>query len=193
MTTVLETNWGWIPSAAPGATLGCLMEPGSLTERLIASGRHFVVDLLHLGAGVAHRDEAAPLRIAAGAPISVRHVALTLDGVPVVVARSYCREACPVWLPILDRGGRSLGFTLFSGEVALTRGPLEFAEVEDGHPLFALATPRAPGVARLPARRRRFERDGAALVVCEVFLPALETQLAAEDPRRARAMGQPGR
>lgn len=170
--------WGWVPSEAPEATLGCLMEPGSLTERLMGSGKVFAVELLHLGSGAAHPDEASSIGVAAGETMSVRHVALTLDGVTVVTARSYCREACPTWFPILDRGGRSLGFTLFSGEVTLARGALEFAEVAAGHPLFELARLRATGIARFPARRCRFALDGAPLVVCEVFLPALEVQLA---------------
>ena len=197
MTVVVGLGWGWVPSAAPEATLGCLMEPGSLTERLMASGRRFAVEMLQLGTGLAHRDEAAPIGVAPGGAISVRHVALTLDDVAVVVARSYCRQDCPVWFPILDRGGRSLGFTLFSGEVALTRGPLEFAEAEGGHPLFELARTRAPGLARFPARRCRFELRGAPLVVCEVFLPALETQLATAQPHPAcadaRAAAPPSR
>jgi len=187
--------WSWVPAEAPEATLGCLMEAGSLTERLIGSGREFAVELLHLGRGAAHPDEAGPIGVAAGETMSVRHVALTLDGVTVVVARSYCRLECAVWLPILDRGGRSLGFTLFSGEVALTRGALEFAEAAAGHPLFELARLRADGVDRFPARRCRFELDGAPLIVCEVFLPALETQLASvkHHPARADARAAPPR
>jgi chorismate lyase len=170
--------WGWVPPEAPEATLGCLMEPGSLTERLIGSGKGFAVELLFLGDGVAHPDEAGSVGALPGEILGVRHVALTLDGTTVVTARSYCRQGCPVWFPILDRGGRSLGFTLFSGEVALTRGALEFASVAAGHPLFELARQRAPDVATFPARRCRFELNGAPLVVCEVFLPALEKQLA---------------
>lgn len=183
--------WGRVPSAAPDATRGCLLEPGSLTERLMRNCRIFAVELLHLGPDVAYPDEAAPIGVAPGERMSVRHVALTLDGISVVTARSFCRENCPTWFPILDRGGRSLGFTLFSGEVALTRGRLEFAEVRAGHPLFELARTRAPGVARFAARRCRFELDGAPLMVCEVFLPALETQLASAPAPRLSA-GQRG-
>ncbi|MBL8699257.1 MAG: chorismate lyase [Alphaproteobacteria bacterium] len=172
-----DEMWGWVPPEAPEATLGCLGEPGSLTERLIGSGKDFAVELLFLGDGAAHPDEAAPVGALPGDSLTVRHVALTLDGATVVVARSYCRPGCPVWVPILDRGGRSLGFTLFSGEVALARGALEFTVVAAGHPLYELARMRAPGVARLAARRCRFELDGAPLVVCEVFLPELERQL----------------
>lgn len=179
--------WGWVPPAAPEATLGCLMEAGSLTERLIGSGKEFAVEPLYLGRGAAHPDEAGPIGVTAGETMGVRHVALTLDGVTVVVARSYCRLDCPTWFPILDRGGRSLGFTLFSGEVALTRGALEFAEVGAGHPLFELARLHADGVTRYPARRCRFELDGAPLVVCEVFLPALEARLAVGKHHPARA------
>ena len=189
-----EEMWGWVPAEAPEATLGCLMEPGSLTERLIATGKDFAVEPLLLGVGAAHPDECAPIGIQAGETMTVRHVALTLGGTTVVTARSYCREGCAVWSPILDRGGRSLGYTLFSGEVALTRGALEFATVAAGHPLFELARLRAPGVGMFPARRCRFELNGAPLVVCEVFLPALEAQLAEAQkhhPARADARAAP--
>lgn len=187
MATSAESIWSWVPPMAPVATLGCVLEPGSLTERLIASCDLFAVELLHLGVGVAHPDEATQIGVAPGDAMSVRHVALNLDGTSGVMARSFCRADCPTWFPILDRGGRSLGFTLFSGEVALTRGPLEFAQIMAGHPLFELARMRAPGIARFPARRCRFELDGAPLVVCEVFLPALESQLAAATHRPLRA------
>lgn len=187
MATSAESLWSEVPPTAPVATLGCVLEPGSLTERLMGACDLFAVELLHLGMGVAHPDEAAPIGVAPGDAISVRHVALTLDGNSVVMARSFCRKHCPTWFPILDRGGRSLGFTLFSGEVALTRGPLQFAQIMADHPLFELARIRAPGVARFPARRCRFEIDGAPLVVCEVFLPALETHLAAAAHRPAGA------
>lgn len=178
--------WTWIPPEAPVATLGCLTEPGSLTDRLIASGQRFAVEPLFLGDSAASADEAAALDDAASPVVTARHVALTLDGTTVVVARSICRRGCPVWPPILDRGGRSLGFTLFSGEVAVRRGPLEFALVEAGHPLFALARERAGEPHRFAARRCRFTLDGAPLYVCEAFLPSLETRLALPTPRLAQ-------
>jgi chorismate lyase len=159
------------------ALSACLLEPASLTDRLISSGRQFSVDVLYQGQDEAWVDEAGQVAVAVGAPVLARHVALKLDGTVVVVARSYCRWNCPVWAPMLDRGSRSLGFTLFSGEVALRLDPLEFRLIGATHPLFALARGIAPGPTQYPARRRRFMLDHAGLVVCELFLPSLAGQM----------------
>jgi chorismate--pyruvate lyase len=170
-------SWNLLPPPERPGTFACLMEPGSLTDRLIATGRAFGVVPLRLGEDAAAPDEARLLGIGAGEAMIVRHVALTLDGERVVMARSFCRRACPAWFPILDRGGRSLGFTLFSGEVELTRRALEFTTVGAGHPLFALGQ-EGEAAQSYPARRCRFEMQGAPMVVCEVFLPRLERSLA---------------
>lgn len=164
------------PEVAPATRL-CLTEPGSLTERLMASGQEFAVNVLYQGDGVAHGDEAALVGLAAGDTLTARHVALTLDGTTVVVARSFCRQGCAVWEPVLNRGRRSLGFTLFSGEVTVSRGALEYARIDRRHLLFALARSRDAMAEVYPARRCRFEMRAAALVVCELLLPALETRL----------------
>lgn len=182
----LHAAWGYLPPEASPLTLGCLMEPGSLTERLVASGRRFSVRVRWFGPDPAAPDEAPLLGFSAGAPMTVRHVALQLDGEDCVVARSFCRLDCPVWQPILDRGGRSLGLTLFSGEVPLVRGELEYALPAPGHPLNELAAECEPSVLGYPARRCRFVLDGAPLVVCEAFLPALEATLATAGGNRLR-------
>lgn len=173
-----HSSWGYIPPETTDLTLGCLMEPGSLTQRLMASRRRFAVRVLRFGMDAAAPDEAPLLGIMPGAAMTVRHVALELDGEPVVLARSFCRLDCPVWQPILDRGGRSLGLTLFSGEVAVSRGALEFILPQIGHPLDDLAAEFLDMAGASPARRCRFLLGGAPLVVCEVFLPALEDSLA---------------
>jgi chorismate--pyruvate lyase len=180
--------WGYLPPDASPLTLGCLMESGSLTERLVGSGRRFSVRVLWFGPDAAASDEAPQLGLATGAPMTVRHVALQLDGEDCVVARSFCRLDCPVWQPILDRGGRSLGLTLFSGEVALIRGELEYALPPSGHPLHELAAACDASAAGYPARRCRFVLDGAPLVVCEAFLPSLDACLATAQGRRLQML-----
>ena len=180
--SVPAPTWNLLPPPERPGTFACLMEPGSLTDRLIATGRAFGVTPLRLGEDAAAPDEAELLGIQPGEAMTVRHVALTLDGERVVMARSFCRRTCPVWFPILDRGGRSLGFTLFSGEVQLTRRALEFATIGAGHPLFALGQ-EGEAASTYPARRCRFEMEGAPMVVCEVFLPRLERSLASAPGR----------
>lgn len=169
-------SWKRFPPSEQPETFACLVDAGSLTDRLIASGRAFAVTPLRLGDDTAAPDEAPLAGIAPGEVMTVRHVALTLDDERVVMARSFCRRSCLVWLPVLDRGGRSLGLTLFSGEVERTSGPLEFATVGRGHPLFDLGR-QGEDARSYPVRRCRFEMRGAPLVVCEVFLPRLEVAL----------------
>jgi chorismate--pyruvate lyase len=118
-----DSHWLPQPPALPPALLGFVTEPGSLTERLLATGHRFAVQPLSQGSSAAHADEPALLGIAPDQQLYARHVLLTLDEVPVVYARSIARLDCPVWQPILDRGSRSLGFTLFGGLPQLQRAP----------------------------------------------------------------------
>ncbi|NDV14248.1 chorismate--pyruvate lyase family protein [Crenobacter caeni] len=158
------------PAVTP-ALQGALTAAGSLTEYLQASGRLFAVDVLFQGNSTALQDEAALL----GNPSAAyaRHVALTLDGQTVVVARSVCRADCPHWQERLNRGRRSLGLTLFGEMPTLARGALAYARLGAGDPRHALAAPFGAQGA-LPARRCLFSFEGAPLIVTELFLPALE-------------------
>ncbi|WP_232219826.1 chorismate lyase [Pseudogulbenkiania sp. MAI-1] len=172
---LLDTRWAATPPSLPPALLDCLTEPGSLTERLMSYGHDFAVTVLEQGDSRVHDDEAALLGLPVGAPLYARHVALTLDDTPVVVARSVTRLGCPAWHPILQRGSRSLGFTLFGGHAGIVREPLAYRELDATHPLFALAHAHDPASAHsYPARRSRFLLVNTPLIVCEVFLPALE-------------------
>lgn len=170
-------TWNQHPPPEHPGTFGCLTEPGSLTDRLIATKHEFTVTLLRFGEDVAAPDEAHLVGIRPGDAITRRHVALSLGGQRVVMARSFCRRACKTWYPILNRGSNSLGLTLFSSGVDLVRNALEFATVGPDHPLFTLAQ-EGEIAASFSARRCRFEMQDAPLVVCEVFLPGLEQRLA---------------
>jgi chorismate--pyruvate lyase len=162
------------PSCSPGL-VGFLTEPGSLTDRLVATGLDFAVAQLYLGSDRATPDEADLLGLSPETPVLARHVALSLAGDIVVVARSLCAAGCEVWGPVLDRGGRSLGLTLFAAGSTISRDPLGFATVASPHPLFGIARMVTADSARFPARRGRFSLDGRALIVQEAFLPALES------------------
>ncbi|KMN36335.1 chorismate lyase [Chromobacterium sp. LK1] len=168
--------WRPQPPALPAAVLSCLTEAGSLTERLQATGRRFAVRVLKQQTGPCLADEAPLLSLAAGAPLLAREVALTLDDTPVVFARSVARLDCADWLPILDRGSRSLGLTLFSELPDLRRDPLHYQLIDADHPLFEPAAALSPHQS-YPARRCRFLLRQAPLLICELFLPELETLL----------------
>ncbi|WP_231895268.1 chorismate lyase [Vogesella sp. LIG4] len=174
MTT--QPHWSDILPLPAGRLADCIGTQGSLTEYLMASGQPFAVQVLAQGETAVLPDEQEILQVSANTMVYARHVCLTLAGEPVVVARSVTRPDCQVWRPILERGARSLGFTLFGGLPELQRDALQFAEVQAPHGLYQLAAGHAANPALL-ARRCRFALDAAPLLVCEVFLPALENYL----------------
>ncbi|MCG8991612.1 chorismate lyase [Laribacter hongkongensis] len=159
--------------AAPPANhpvLPLLAHDGSLTDRLKASGLPFSVEVAAWYTGPARADEARTLAVAAGSTLWIREVWLRLAERRVVWARSV--SASERWLPVLDRGGVSLGLTLFGGDPAIARSPLEFAAVT---PCMALHP--GAGYPSLWARRACFVLEGAPMLVHEVFLPDCEIAL----------------
>ncbi len=147
-----------------------LAHDGSLTDRLKASGLPFSVEVAAWYTGPARADEARTLAVAAGSTLWIREVWLRLAERRVVWARSV--SASERWLPVLDRGGVSLGLTLFGGDPAIARSPLEFAAVT---PCMALHP--GAGYPSLWARRACFVLEGAPMLVHEVFLPDCEIAL----------------
>lgn len=179
---VAHVDWQSLPPALSPALTDCLSEPGSLTARLIATGHRFAVQVVQQGDVSAYADEAAELNCPVGTRLHGRHVLLTLDDTPVIFARSVSRIDCPEWSPVLARGSRSLGLTLF-GEMpaALQRDALQYLALPAGHPLLQAAHAAFsanPAASGWPARRCRFLMNNAPLLVCEVFLPTLEAFLA---------------
>ena len=168
---IQDSHWQLLPPELSPALQELVTEPGSLTERLMATGHQFGVVVQEQGPSTAHADEHSALGLPADSLLYARHVLLTLDGTPVVYARSIARLDCPVWQPILDRGSRSLGLTLFGGLTSLQRDALHYQQLPSQHPLAHASQSHQPG---LPARRCRFVLDQAPMMVCEVFLPALE-------------------
>ena len=73
------------------------------------------------------------------------------------------------------RNGTSPGV---SASRPIGRSGIEFALADAGQHLHALAEVIVGPLGPCPARRCRFELDGAPLVVHEIFLPALEDSLA---------------
>ncbi|WP_231137256.1 chorismate--pyruvate lyase family protein [Chromobacterium paludis] len=173
---VNDSPWHAAPPALPAPLLDCLTEPGSLSLRLQAGGRRFAVRVLRQGEDRAQADEAEALGLKPGAPVYARHVLLTLDAAPVVYARSVTAPSCPAWLPVLARGSRSLGLTLFGELPELVREPLRYALLEAGHPQAAAAAATEPAAA-YPARRCRFLLHGSPLLLTELFLPSLKDLL----------------
>lgn len=174
------TDWGLCPPPLPEKLLRCISTNGSLTEYLQATGRRFEVSVLSQGTSPALPDEQTVLQVTAKQALYARHVCLSLDGEPVVLARSVCLQDCPQWQSVLDRGNRSLGLSLFGGLEQLQRDALQYAQLSSSAPLYQqlIATACAtPSVQALPARRCTFWLASRPLLVCETFLPNLESLL----------------
>jgi chorismate--pyruvate lyase len=180
-------------AAPPRATVApalrpWLTDPASLTSRIRARCAQFSVQLLEQRLGRALNDEAALLGLRAGELVWVREVLLLADGRPVVFARTLLPR-CNLrgtWNLFHGFGARSLGLALFA-DPAIRRTALvstrldrrdaryhraQAAQRRSAHPLPAAALPGTLP-AELWARRSVFVLRGRALMVSEVFLPAI--------------------
>jgi chorismate--pyruvate lyase len=158
--------------AAPPAAAAWLREGGLLTERLRAccDGETGLTVISEAEAPLATSD-AAVLGTSGNAAF-VREVELTCDGRPWVYAQTLVPQATLArqrWLSTLGRA--ALGERL-AAVPGLERGPLEFARLVPGDPLFHRALrERGDAPTGLWARRSWFAIDGDRLLVQEVFLP----------------------
>ncbi|MBL8447233.1 MAG: chorismate lyase [Zoogloeaceae bacterium] len=152
-----------------------LTDPGSLTARIRARCGRFAVQVLGQGLARPHCDEAAVLGLAPGVMAWQREVVLLADDVPVVYARSLMSRdhLRGPWNRFTGLGNRPLGAALFA-DPRILRQPLRVARLDHRDPRYRRAAAVSPGAGSgLWARRSRFELDGRALLVCEVFLPAI--------------------
>ncbi len=162
------------PERLAGADLASvrrwLLDDGSLTARLIATGQRFSLRRLSQQWEQPRRDERRLLQMGARERALVRKVALCLDDQPVV----YARTIFPVssldgpLLRLRQLQNESLGAFLFA-RPDMRRSPFEIARL-DGHSSYL------PGMLqqeqRVWARRSCFEVAGRRMIVSEVFLPA---------------------
>ncbi len=159
-----------------------LQATGSLSARLAASGEVFSVQVLRQGREALAADEAQALRMADRRIGYVREVLLRVDGVAMVFARSVTRhtDSLGAWRAVRGLGARPLADVLFTRS-GITRQPLnyrQFAQHTAPHRRVVQhwqAAHTQPGEPRdlprsLPARRSVFDRQGAHLLVMEVFI-----------------------
>lgn len=151
----------------------------SLTARLRAASSTFRVQLLGQKRAMPLRDEWRRLGMAGPAETLVREVLLVCDGIPVVYAHTvvHPRSVALDWPFLKALGTQPLGHSLFA-DPRVARGAFEFALLDARHPLVrrahdALGDAPVAGTRRLPARRSVFRRGASAMLVTEVFLPAL--------------------
>lgn len=146
-----------------------LFDEDSLTRRLTRlSQQSFSVQPLQQGWQLLRADECLALGMAEGSQGWVREVLLCGRQQPWVFARSVAARSAleGSGLALESLGSRSLGELLFS-DSAFSRGELQVSRYP------AAWLPEAVRAERLWARRSCFRRDELAVLVAEVFLPAL--------------------
>jgi chorismate--pyruvate lyase len=176
-----DAHWRVAPS--PGlsaAQKDWLTRGGSLTAHLRALGA-VAVRVTREGVALPWADEHAALGLAPRAPVWVREVVLSVDGVPFVAAHSIAPLAASagVWQAMRRLRTRPLAELLYS-DSSVARSSLVSRRLSARHALYRLAAREIEGLPphALVARRSVFERHGAPLMVTECMLPALWTHLA---------------
>lgn len=173
----------WRVASLPGfsaAQKDWLTRGGSLTAHLRALGV-VAVRVTRESVALPWADEFAALGLAPRAPVWVREVVLSVDGVPFVAAHSVAPLAASggVWQAMRRLRTRPLAELLYS-DSSVARSSLVSRRVSARQPLYRLAAPEIATTLphTLVARRSVFERHGAPLMVTECMLPALWTHLA---------------
>jgi chorismate lyase len=184
-----DAHWRAIPS--PGlsaAQKDWLSRGGSLTAHLRALGA-VAVRVTRERVASCRADEHAALGLAPRAPVWVREVVLSVQGVPFVAAHSVAPLAASVgtWQAVRRLRTRPLAELLYS-DSSVARSSLVSRRLVARHPLFRLAACEIGGTPphALVARRSVFERHGEPLMVTECMLPALWAHLAALDAQAGR-------
>jgi chorismate--pyruvate lyase len=145
-----------------------LLDDGSLTRRLVDSGRPFRVQRLSQRWATPRASERRVLAVGLRERALVREVALRLDDEEVVFARSVFPYAslCGRLAHLRKLEGSSLGAILFSAP-GMRRSPFQVALLDgDSRYLPPELRQRAPAWAR----RSVFRLHGQRLLVSEVFL-----------------------
>ncbi|WYX63608.1 chorismate lyase [Achromobacter xylosoxidans] len=171
---------GWLASAPPVLTLTqrhWLFRPGALTAGLRQVGQVRLRVLAEYADG-APADEAHAMRIAPGAPVWVREVLMSVDGIDSVPARSLTplRASHGAWQGMRRLLTRPLADMLYHDSTVI-RSPFACRRLASPVPFHAtaLGALAANGKARQAgrgwARRSVFWRQGQPLLVAECFLP----------------------
>ena len=163
---------------APRGMRGWLTDDSSLTARIRSRCGRFSLRVVSQGKGVVLPDEMAALGVHRHASLWQREVLLIADGAPVVFARSLVADTTiPAdWHLLRGLGGRPLAAVLFD-DPRVARSRLEAARLDARDSRWYHAA-RATGNADLPAlwaRRSAFRRNGAPLLITEIFLPAIRS------------------
>lgn len=173
---------------------GWLLDDGSLTQRLVRSGREFSLQRWRQVWEAPQLDERRLLQSPLRERALVRQVVLRLDGEPVVFARSVF-PASTLTGPLMRLrrlANQSLGTFLFNRS-DMRRSPFELALL---HGASEYLPPALRQSAPAWARRSCFMVAGKPLLVSEVFLqgfPAWEATIPLHRSRRGQVSAAIGR
>lgn len=161
-------------SGVPEKYLSWLLDPASLTERIVNRCRHaFRVQLLSQERRRPLRNEAMVLGMRLDSRAIVRQVQLVCGDTPWIYARTIIppRTLARKFHRFTHLGARSLGSMLFA-DPSMERGEVEVACLSQADQLYHIATRdlrEKPAV--IWGRRSLFRLGGKPLLVCEFFLP----------------------
>jgi len=172
-----HTDFRWRKTPPPALSFTqkhWLMRPGALTFALRQQG---TLELRVLSEQVRSlpREDSYSLGLTAGQAVWVREIAMRLDGVDCVVARSLTplRASHGVWQGMRRLRTRPLADMLYH-DVSIRRSDFEVARLTRHSALFQTVHHKLSTTKVLPllARRSIFWRRGEPLLVAECFLPA---------------------
>jgi chorismate lyase len=170
-----------------------LIDTASLTMKLIECSRHFRVRRLRQQRAICLADEFAEVALPRRRYVQEREVVLQCDGRPTVYAHTIVplQATASDWPFFGALGERALGSTLF-GDPRVVRGSMQFARLRAQHPLARRACAAVgDGQMDFPifARRCLYRRRNGALLVTELFLPAIaDLKPAKRDKMRSGAI-----
>jgi len=172
----------WLSTPQTGGTLRrWLVGGGSLSYRIQQRCANFRVVRLRQALCRAYPDETQPLGLVYGKVALVREVILFCGETPVIFAHSVAlrEDLNGAWRGLRGLGSRPLASALFD-DPRIEHLPLAFRKLNARHPLYRRARQalsalmdELPPALSLWARRRVFLREGAPLLVTEVFLPGI--------------------
>lgn len=151
----------------------CLLDAGSLTERLLTGGGRFRVEVLQQRWQYPSISERDQLQLSSRRLVLVREVLLWVDDAP----RIYGRTVIPSTSltgplrHLRQLNDQSLGTQLFR-HPGLRRGPFQLTRIDPSCQLPATVARYCTGAPWLWGRRSEFSLQERRLLVGEIFLPA---------------------
>lgn len=172
----INQRFNWLKKPVmSGMFRSWLVDNGSLTWRLQQKYPDFFVRPLPLKYMRPLVDEASLLKVSPRRAALIREVCLTGQGQVVVFAHSVLPRSSlkGSWAGLGRLGNRPLGAALFANP-RVVREPLSFRKLSPHHALYRRAARHSSGRPEfLWARRSVFRLNDAAILVTEIFLPAI--------------------